>query len=330
MRTILTIVLGVFIAQTLRAQNDSLIIKLSDYGQMLIVSGNLVTEKSKNLELDKNYLEFYNDFAKLDKIALQNGSYILKYKPSFDDENTRELSVNEQERKTDKFYFVNEELASKNSYKYTLEIVGSRKMIIYLDSLTHFEKVSKLSLDSLFSQSLLNIQQQDLNKRKPYVFFYSSKNSQLNKDLDLTIYPRKSQDFIEIYPSFGMQIINSTFSPEININMDFGLGNKGQIGQRFGFSTTFLFIPDRNDFFNISNYNFINASYYMKMRNKWTHKVSIGYLYGRTGDDFGENTWNGYWQTTVNKVGVKLGGFLTKNNEGNYVVIPSIGLNFGF
>ena len=68
----------------------------------------------------------------------------------------------------------------------------------------------------------------------------------------------------------------------------------------------------------------------MKMRNKWTHKVSIGYLYGRTGDDFGENTWNGYWQTTVNKVGVKLGGFLTKNNEGNYVVIPSIGLNFGF
>jgi len=330
MRTILTIVLGVFIAQTLQAQNDSLIIKLGDYGQMLIVSGNLVSKKSKNLELDKNYQNFYSDFEKLDKKALENNNYILKYKPSLYEHDARELTVSEIENKIDKYYFVKEEYASKKSYKYTLEINASKKMTLYLDSLAHFEKVGKLSLDSLYFQSIKDIQQQDLNRRQPYVFFYSSDNNQLNKDLKLTIHPGKAQDFIELYPSFGMQMINSTFAPEISFNMDFGLGNKGQVGQRFGLSTTHLFIPDADDFFKISNYNFVNASYYLKLNKKWTHKVSIGYLYGKSGDLFGDNTWNGYWQTTVNKIGIKLGGYLTKNNENNYVVIPSIGFNFGF
>ena len=65
MRTILIIVLGLFIAQNLKAQNDSLIIKLEDYGQMVVVSSNLTTVKQGNIGLNDKYKKFYEENKKI-------------------------------------------------------------------------------------------------------------------------------------------------------------------------------------------------------------------------------------------------------------------------
>jgi hypothetical protein len=330
MRTILIIVLGLFIAQNVSAQVDSMIIKLGDYGQMIIISSNLVKEKQVNFGLNESYQNFYNDFEKINKSGLNDKSYLLNYsKSKWEDQKNRSLSVKPIENEANMFYFQDDKTQSLLTCKYRLELDSERKVIFQFNSLNDFEKVSLLSLDSLYLQALQDFQSQKPQKMYPYMIFYSSDNSKLDKSSNL-ILRGKSQDYIELNPTFGMSMINSTFAPEISINLNFMLNSKGILHQKFGLSTTFLFIPDKSDFFNISTYKFVNANYFIQFKDNLSHKISIGYMYGRNGSDFSTDTWNAYWQTNINKIGFRLGGFYTRNAEGNRVILPSIGLDFGF
>ncbi|NJO93099.1 MAG: hypothetical protein HC831_32165 [Chloroflexia bacterium] len=238
------------------------------------------------------------------------------------------ISIAKTKPESDKYYFNDNKLGSINNFRFKVAL--SSKVFLFLSSLSDFEKVAATSLDDIYNQFKSNIQTEDLNKRKPYLFFYESKKNKLENDTKFIYQSGKAQDYIIAYPSFGMQMINSTFAPEITINVDFAFGMKGTVGQKFGFSTTFLYMPDKDDFLNVNTYNFVNANYYFKINNKWTHKISIGYMFDKNGSDFSYNTWNGFWQSNIKSFGLKLGGLYTKNSNENYVVIPSIGFDFGF
>jgi hypothetical protein len=125
-------------------------------------------------------------------------------------------------------------------------------------------------------------------------------------------------------------MISNNFAPEINLNLDFDFRSKGITIYKFGGSGTFLLMPDKNDFFKVNSYSFINVYYGLGFRDKWDHKVSIGYMLSGSGNDFSKNTWNAYWQSNINKIGIKVGAYYTNNLEGNRVILPSIGFDFGF
>ena len=331
MRTILTIVLGTLIAQTLRAQNDSLIIKLDDYGQLLIVNSNLVTKKSENLELDKTYKVFYTLFKKsIGKRILENEGCLIEFlnhRPFFNMPSS--IKITKKNKEADKYYFYRKKVGSILDYRYKVTL--SPQNILFLDSLNDFEKVANISLDSLYKQSKKNISPDTLNKRQAYLFFFNSNNGKLNEQSRFIYLDGKAQDFINLYSNFGAQIISSTLAPQIDLNLDLVFTKKNMIpGQKFGISSTFLFIPDKDDFHNINTYNFANVSYYLKLYKKWSQKISIGHLYAKNGNHFSSNTWNAFWESKIKKIGVKIGGYYTKNTKGKYVVTPSLGLSVDF
>jgi hypothetical protein len=338
MRTILIIVLGLFIAQNVNAQADSLIIKLGDYGQMIIVSSNRVTEKQKSFGLNESYQKFYEDFKKIDKSGLSDKNYLINYNRAlWDKKNNRSISIKAIEKLPDVYYFQdgNENSLLSSKYKLTLNY---EHVIFLLDSLKDFEKISMLNLDTLYFQSIEHFQSQNLRKKDSYNIFYSSLNNSVDKSSNY-IMNKKTLDYLLLGTSFGMTMVSSTFAPEFNVNLEMDLHNKGISKFKFGISSTYLFMPNKNDFFDINTYNFLNASFSMnllnsgfklKSKNELSHKISIGYLISRDGDDFSKNTWNAFWQTNINKIGFKIGAYYTNNLEGNRVILPSIGFDFGF
>ncbi|MDF1548622.1 MAG: hypothetical protein P1P88_12425 [Bacteroidales bacterium] len=329
MRTIIAIVLGVFITQTLSAQNDSLIIKLENFGQMLIVSPDFTNEAIKTIGIDDAYQRFYEEFVKINPSVFKKEHYLIKYVESKDELKTKRISLEESENQIDEYFFQDGKHQSRLSFNFQIKLDLKNEVIIYLDSLPDFQRIKILNLDSLYLQSLSEFQSEKLRKKYPYLIFYNSSNNKINNKSSL-IFSGKTNDYIILYPTFGASIISTTISPEINLNMDISLGKKGLVYQKFGISNTFLFMPNKNDFYNVKTYYLVNANYYLKFNKKWSHKVSLGYMYAGNGDDFSKNTWNFYWQTSVKDIGFKLGSFYTKNTEGNYVFLPSIGFDFGF
>lgn len=329
MRTIIAIVLGISIAQIMTAQTDTLIIKLNDFGQMLIVSPSLNSEKQKEIGIDNAFRKFYEDFAKTSSTSFGDKNYLINYIENNNDEKTRKISIKEIENQSDIYFFQDSIQQSLPSYKFQLALHLKREVKIYLNSLQDFQLIKLQNLDSLYLQALSQLQSEKLRNKNPYLIFYTSKNNKINNKSAI-IFSGKTNDYIILYSSFGASIISTTISPEINLNMDFSLGKKGLINQKFGFSNTFLFMPNKNDFYDIKTYNFVNANYYLKFNKKWSHKISLGYMYAGNGDDFSKNTWNAYWQTNINEIGFKLGTFYTKNAENKYVYLPSIGFDFGF
>jgi hypothetical protein len=213
--------------------------------------------------------------------------------------------------------------------KYTLKLEAERRIIFLLDSVEYFKKVSLLNLDTLYIQALEHFQSQNLRKKNSYIVFYASKNNMIDQSSNF-VRDKKSLDMLFMYPSFGMSIINSTFAPELSWNVELNFSNKGVDQYKIGLAGTFLFMPDKNDFFKIQTYSFLNLYYDLRFKEKWDHKISVGYLLGSGGNEFSKNTWNAYWQTSINKIGIKIGTYYTKNPEDMYVFLPSIGFNFGF
>lgn len=329
MRTIIAIVLGVFITQTLPAQNDSLIIKLENFGQMLIVSPDFTNEAIETIGIDDAYQRFYEEFVKISPSVFKKEHYLIKYVESKDELKTKRISLEVIDNQIDEYFFQDGKHQSRLSYNFQVKLDLKNEVIIYLDSLQDFQRIKFLKLDSIYLQALSQFESENLRKKNPYLIFYTSSNNKINNKSAL-IFSGKTNDYIILYATFGASVINTRISPEININMDFSLGKKGLVNQKFGFSTTFLFMPDKNDFFDVNSYNLINANYYFRILKKWNHKISLGYMFAGDGNDFSKNTWNIYWQTSVKDIGFKLGSFYTKNTEGNYVFLPSIGFDFGF
>jgi len=329
MRTILFIVLGLFIAQNVGAQNDSLIIKLEDYGQMVIILPNLTKAKQEGIGINDLYKKFYEDFKSIDKSSFKKNCYLLNYDtPKWDDQNNRSLTIKALDDFPDVFYFQDGKQIASHSGKYSLKLTKYGDINIVLDSLGDFEKVSLLNLDTLYLQALKHLQDMNLRKRNLYTILYPSSNNNIDESSNYVV-SKKSLDYLQLYCSAGILAISTNFAPELNINLDIDFGSKGRFDHSVGISSTLLFMPDKNDFFNISTYSFINANYQHKFNNKGSHRIGIGYLLGGGGDSFSKNTWNAFWQTNINKMGVKLGGYYTKNSEGNYVLLPSIGFVFG-
>jgi hypothetical protein len=218
-------------------------------------------------------------------------------------------------------------MGSVKEYKYKILIYN--RLIIYLDTITDFEKVSQVNLNKLVAQSVSDIKEKEVNKRTANMYFYNSKNNLIDVNTAF-INTGRTQDYLIVYPTFGTQIINSTVAPQIDINADLLFNWKNSPGQKFGLSATFLFMPDKDDFYNINTYNFANISYYLKFNKKWSHKISVGYLFDKNGNHFSDNTWNAFWHTNIKDIGVKIGGYYTKNTDGNYMTIPSFGISIGF
>ena len=329
MRTILLIVLGLFIARNLNAQVDSLIIKLGDYGQMIVISPNLVTEKMESFGLDNSYRDFYTDFRKIDKARFADNNQIIRYSSKNDEPQNRTLSIKYTDKGTNIFYFLEDKQQSHQSTKYKLELTAQRKVVIEVNLLDDFERISKLKLDSLYLQSLEHIQRQNLKKRVPYKIFYSEENKKIDKNSNL-ILSGKSQDFIMANLTIGMSVIDSRIAPEWGASLEFALQNKDQVGQKFGLNYTTMYLYDKIDIYNISSYGFLNFNYYLKYNKNFSHKIGVGYLVSKTGSDFNGNTWNACFSTKINGLGFKIGGIYTKNTEGVYTILPSIGIDFGF
>ena len=228
-------------------------------------------------------------------------------------------------------YFERNNLQTVKSLNYTLSVKLSdyNELEIAVDNIADFEKIAKLSIDSLYKKVQLDILSRDLTKRIAYKVIYQINKNKLSSK-SMLIHPNKTLDYINIYPSFGMSIINSNFAPEIDFNIDFILAKKAKTKYKFGINTSFLFIQDENDFFKVYTYNIASAYYHLFIRDNSSHKFSVGYMYRKTGEHFNGDTWTASWQYNVKNVGIKLGGYFTENLDGNYVAIPSIGLNFGF
>ncbi len=334
MKAILAIALGVFITQTLTAQNDSLIIKLNDYGQLLIVNSNLVTKKIDNRKLDETYSGFYQQFEELTKIRSfeKEEGYFIKFtsKSSCEDcPKHSTIQITQKNKTPDKYFFYKDQIGSLLDYKYKVSL--SPKTFLFLDSINDFAKVSTISLDSLYKQSKKEISPDTLHKRQAHLFFFDSNNGKLNDQPRLIYSEGKAQDYIMLYTGFGAQIINSSFAPQVDIIADVAFNKKNTIpGQKFGISATFLFMPDEADFHNINTYNFANVSYYLKFNQKWSHKISVGYLFAKNGEHFSNDTWCAFWQSNIKDIGVKIGTYYTKNSDGDYVTIPSFGVSISF
>jgi hypothetical protein len=329
MRTILIIVLGLFIAQNLNAQVDSLIIKLGDYGQLIVISPNLVKEKQKSFGLDESYQNFYNDFKKIDKSGFSDKNQIIKYSNKTYEPQYRAISIEAVDNEEGLFYFNEDKQESILPNKYKLEINAERKVIIIINSLDDLDKINQLSLDSLYLQSLKHIQSQDLNNRIAYKIFYSADNKQINENSNL-IFSGKLQDFLLLDANIGMSIIDSRIAPEWGASIEFDFRKKGLVNLRFGINYTLKHLYDRDDIFNISNYGFLSLNYYFKYNNSYNQKLSIGYMVNKSGNDFNGNTWNAYYTRNIKDFGFKFGGIYTKNLEDKYVFMPSVGFDFWF
>jgi hypothetical protein len=331
MRTILIIVLGLFIAQKINAQSDSLIIKLGDYGQMIVISPNLVTEKQKSFGLDTSYRNFYNDFKKIDKSKFSDKNQVIKYTYKRFEPQYQTITIEKADIDEDVYYFNEDKQQSIQGNKYKLELMAARKVIILVNSLEDFEKINQLSLDSLYLQSLEHIKTQNLHKRVPYKIFYDTENMQINKNSNFTI-GGKLQDFIVLDAEFGMSVMDSRVAPEWGANLEFMLKKKDYPGLRFGINYTTMYLYDKNNMYNISSYGFLNLSYYFENNEafRFSHKLVVGYLVNKSGNDFNGNTWNAYLSSNINNLGFKIGGIYTKNLNGAYTFLPSIGINFGF
>ena len=326
MRTILIIVLGLFIAQNVYAQADSLIIKLENYGQMIVPSEDLAKEKS--IKLNEAYQRFYTDFVKIDTSRMKSDkSYIICYNEAlWDNQKNRSIKIKTND---DEYYFHKSNEQAMQSCKYRLEFNYSRKVIFVLNSFEDIEKISRIDLDSLFNQSIMDVKNDHRYVRQPIKVFYSSENSQIKKHPD-NFSVKGPTDIIWLYPNAGMSIINSMIAPEWGANIEFELGKKDGAGYKFGINYTVMYLYNKNDIFDISSYGFLSLNYYLKEYKSLKHRLSVGYLVNKSGNDFNGKTWIGSWCMNLNGIGLKLGGFYTKNMENKYVVLPSIGLDFVF
>ncbi|MEN8121459.1 MAG: hypothetical protein ABFS35_13995 [Bacteroidota bacterium] len=332
MRTILFIVLSISIAQISLAQQDTLIIKLDDYGQITIMTDQLFNKKEKMPNFDTVYSKFYADFQKIDKSDMQDNAYNIRYEyyEGWAVHSGKIRIVNKTSIFKD-IYFERNNLQAIKSFNYTLSVKLSayNEIEIAVNHLNDFDKINKFSIDSLYEKIQSDILSRDLTKRIAYKVIYQTNNNKLSSKPMLK-YPNKSHDYISLYPSFGMSVINSNIAPEIDFNIDIILSKKNKPKYKFGINTSLLFIPDENDFFKIYSYNIANAYYHLFNRDNSSHKFSLGYMYRKTGSHFNGDTWTAAWQYNKKNVGIKLGGYFTKNPTGNYVAIPSIGINFGF
>lgn len=331
MRTILFIVLSISIAQISLAQQDTLIIKLDDYGQITIITDQLFNKKGKTPGFDKIYERFYSDFQKMNKSVLRDNSVLIRYIYDKNDSTIRSIKIEKNKNVEKEIYFNASLQQTVRSFNYTLYVKLSayEEMLIGVNKISDFDKIAGLSIDSSYSTARINLLSRDLNKRNAYKVIYNQENNKINLNTVL-IQKDKALDYINIYPSFGMSIVNSNFAPEIDINIDFALHYKSKTKYKFGINSSFLFIQDENDFFKVYTYNLAHLYYHFFVRDNSSHKFSVGYMYRKTGPHFNGDTWTAAWQYNKKQVGIKLGGYFTKNPEGKYVIIPSIGINFGF
>ncbi|RLD79472.1 MAG: hypothetical protein DRJ10_08780 [Bacteroidetes bacterium] len=333
MRTILFIVLSTFIAKISMAQQDTLIIKLDDYGQITIMTDQLFSKKEKPLNFDDIYSKFYTDFKKIDKSDMQDDTFNIQYVYDEYDASVRSIKIEKGKEKSKAFYFQDSVQQAVKPFNHVLSVKVSTypyyKMQLCVNKLNDFGKIAQLSIDSLYKKAQLDILNRDLNKRIAYKIIYTHSNDKLNVN-PVLINSNKINDFISLYPSFGLSVINSNFAPEIDFNIDFILSHKAKTKYKFGINTSFLFIQDENDFFKVYTYNIASAYYHLFIRDNSSHKFSMGYMYRKTGPHFNGDTWTASWQYNLKNIGIKLGGYFTKNHQGNYVAIPSIGINFGF
>ncbi len=331
MRTILFIVLSAFFAQILKAQQDTLIIRLDDYGQIMFMTDKLFSKKAEALKFDDIYSKFYTDFEQVDKSDMQDNAFNIRY-VNYEGLAIHKSSIKMVEKKSayKDIYFDRKNLQTVKSYNYTLsvELSANTEMEIAVDNIVDFEKITHLSIDSLYKKAQIDVLG-SLRKRSAYKIVYKAENNVLDVN-SVAVEGNRSYDYISLYPSFGMSVINSNFAPEIDFNMDFILSHKNKPKYKFGINTSFLFIQDENDFFKVYTYNVANLYYHLFMRDNTSHKFSVGYMYRKTGPHFNGDTYTASWQYNIKHIGVKLGAYYTKNPEGNYVVIPSIGLHFGF
>ena len=329
MRTILFIVLSTFFAQISLAQQDTLIIKLDDYGQITIMTDQLFSKKLKAQKFDDIYSKFYSDFEKIDKSEMKDTILDIRYVYGGFETLVRTIEIEKSKEKNTTFYFQDSIQLIEKNYNYTLFLeysdffLGHTLVQIAVSDITDFDKITKVSIDSLYEDAQAYLLNFKLSKHISYKIFYAPNN------VDITIGSNKIHDYISLYPSFGMSVINSNFAPEIGFNIDIVLSHKNKPKYKFGINTSFLFIQDENDFFKVYTYNVANLYYHLFVRDNTSHSFSIGYMYRKTGPHFNGNTYTAAWQYNMKHIGVKLGGYYTKNEEGNYIVIPSIGLNFG-
>ncbi len=331
MRTILFIVLSIFIAQILRAQQDTLIIKLDDYGQITIMTDKLFSKKEKTLKFDDIYSKFYADFQKIDKSDMQDNTFNIRY-VYYENFVVHKSDIRVEENKAwnKEIYFNRKNWQTVKSFNYTLSVKlsANNEMEIAVNKISDFGKITQFSIDSLYKDARIDILG-FLGKKMAHKIIYTAEDNILNLST-VVVEGKKSHDYISIYPAFGMSIINSNFAPEIDVNIDIILSNKSKPKYKFGINTSFLFLQDENDFFKVHTYNIANAYYHLFIRDNSSHKFSVGYMYRKTGSHFNGDTWTASWQYNLKHVGVKLGGYYTKNLDGNYVAIPSIGISFGF
>jgi len=331
MRTIFFIVLSTFIAQILKAQQDTLIISLDDYGQIRFMTDKLFSKKGEALKFDDIYSKFYTDFEQVDKSDMQDNAFNIRY-VNYEGLAIHKSSIKMVGKKSvsKDIYFDRKNLQTVKSFNYTLsvELSANNEMEISVDNIVDFEKVTHLSIDSLYKNVQINVQG-FLAKRLAHKVIYKTENNMLDVN-SVVVEGKYAHDYINLYPSFGMSVINSNFAPEIDVNIEFILSHKNKPKYKFGINTSFLFIQDENDFFKVYTYNIANLYYHLFMRDNTSHSFSIGYMYRKTGPHFNGNTYTAAWQYNMKHIGVKLGAYYTKNEEGNYVVIPSIGLHFGF
>jgi len=334
MRTILFIVLSTFIAQISLAQQDTLIIKLDDYGKITIVTKQLFSKKGKSLNFDDIYSKFYADFQKIDKSDIQDNTFNIRYLYDEYNASIRSIKIEKSKKKTKIFYFQDSIQQIEKPYNYTLSLKSPNfysyeEVQVAVNNIPDFEKITKYSIDSLYEKVQSDLSIFGLKKRIAHKIMYEQDNVEINMS-PMLINSNKIHDYISIYPSFGMSVINSNFAPEIDINIDFALYHKSKMKYKFGVNTSFLFIQDENDFFKIHTYNIANVYYHLFIRDNSSHRFGVGYMYQKTGPHFNGDTWTASWQYNLKRVGIKLGGYFTKNLEGNYVAIPSIGFDFGF
>lgn len=332
MRTILFIVLSISIAQISLAQQDTLIIKLDDYGQITIMTDQLFSKKAKPLNFDEIYSKFHDDFEKIDKSDMQDNAFNIRY-VYYDGLVAHKSNMNIEDKKSTSkdIYFEHSKFQTSKSLNYTLSVMLSKhnELEVTVNNITDFDNISEISIDSLYENVRTDILNRDLYKRLAHTVIYKAENNLL----DINTFMEKgkrAQDYINLYPSFGMSVINSNIAPEIDFNIDFVLSQKNKPKYKFGINTSFLFLQDENDFFKVYTYNIASLYYHLFVKNNSSHKFSVGYMYRKTGPHFNGNTYTASWQYNMKQIGVKLGGYFTENLEGDYVVIPSIGLNFSF
>jgi len=337
MKSIIFLAVFIFSSQLLSSQKpDTLVVKLNDYGNLSIYSSDLIKEKNNGFSIDQIYRKIYNEISKQNFAGFGNSVLI---NCSIEQNEISEIKITNAEVAEKEIFIKEGKTFSFDDYKIEIRIMVKNslknKVSIFVKDENYFQNILNCKMDSLYTLAIEDIEKEDISKRVSYKMFYSSLDNKLQIDNKLHILG-KSEDVIYLTLQPGISIINSTFVPELALNVDFSFSKKGIKTQKFGISNNYYYFPAKDNFFSNNIYNFINLTYSYSIKNSNNKtsgaKLIAGLNMTKNGELFDKNTCRMAIEINHSNIAVSYGVLwqYKRNNDFSMANTKVIGFSFRF